>query len=204
MTTDSATGGGEPRRGNRRGRETRARILDAAASCFREQGMDLTLDEVAAAAGTTRMTVHRHTGGREALITHLVLRESAALADGLRAVLDTDEPFDRRLVDALVLTVETIRMADHLHGLFAGPVTTVGAWPEMDPDDRVVGAIHGFFAPYFAEAARHGLLRNDPDETAQWVLSQVLLYLAMPATAPDASTVRSKLELFVVPSVLRP
>lgn len=165
--------------------------------------MDLTLDDVAEAAGTTRMTVHRHTGGREALITHLVLRESAELADGLRAVLDGDGPFDERMVDALVQTIVTIRAADHLQGLFAGPVTAPGAWPEMDPDDRLVSAIHGFFEPYFRDAADHGLLRNDPDETAHWVLSQALLYLAMPATAPDAATVRSKLERFVIPAVLK-
>lgn len=130
-----------------------------------------------------------------------MLRESAQLADGLRAVLDGDGPFGPRLVDALVLTVETIRAADHLQDLFTGQTSTA-AWPEVDPDDRVVGAIHGFFQPYFADAADRGLLRADPDETLNWVLYQALLFLVMPITAPDADAVRSMLETFVLPAVL--
>ena len=203
MTTVGGTTGAATSTGNRRGRETRRRILEAATVCFQDQGMALTLDDVARAAGTTRMTVHRHTGGREALITHLVLRESARLADGLRAVLDADGPFGPRLVDALVLTIESIRAADHLQELFAGRTPTA-AWPEVDPDDRVVGAIHGFFQPYFAEASDQGLLRAGPDETLNWVLNQVLLHLVLPITAPDIATVRAQLETFVLPAVLAP
>ena len=200
----TAVGGADesaPVAGNRRGRETRRRILDAATVCFQRQGMGLTLDDVARAAGTTRMTVHRHTGGREALITELVLRESSQLADGLRAVLDADAPFGPKLVEALMLTVETLRSADHLQELFAGR-TSAAAWPDVDPDDRVLGAIHRFFQPYFADAAAEDLLRAEPGVTLDWVLSQALLYLVLPATAPDAVAVRLYLETFVLPAVL--
>ncbi len=201
MTTGGRPLDSAPVVGNRRGRETRRRILDAATACFERQGMSLTLDDVAQAAGTTRMTVHRHTGGREALITELVLRESSQLADSLRTVLDVDEPFGPRLVEALVLTVETLRAADHLQDLFAGR-TSAAAWPDVDPDDRVLGAIHQFFQPYFADAAARNLLRAEPDATLDWVLSQALLYLVLPATAPDTGAVRSHLETFVLPAVL--
>lgn len=163
--------------------------------------MSLTLDDVAHAAGTTRMTVHRHTGGREALLTQLVLRESAQLADDLSAVLDADEPFGPRLVEALVLAVTTIRAADHLQELFAGGKST-SAWPEVDPGDRVVAAIHAFFQPYFDEAADRGLLRVSPEESLLWVLNQALMYTVLPVTAPDAEAVRSSLETFVMPAIL--
>ena len=94
---------------NRRGRATRERILQAAEALLAERGLDLTLDDVARAAGATRMTVHRHTGGREELLTQVVLRESARLAAALREVLDADRPLDERLVDALTLTVVSVR-----------------------------------------------------------------------------------------------
>ena len=201
MITDGDPAVGAPAAGNRRGRETRRRILEAATICFERQGMSLTLDDVAQAAGTTRMTVHRHTGGREALITQLVLRESSQLADSLRTVLDADGSFGPKLVEALVLTVETLRDADHLQDLFAGR-TSAAAWPDVDPDDRVLGAIHQFFQPYFADAAAEDLLRAEPGVTLEWVLSQALLYLVVPATAPDADAVRLYLETFVLPAVL--
>lgn len=187
--------------GNRRGRETRHRILAAAADEFRDRGMDLTLDDVATTAGTTRMTVHRHTGGREALITHLVLRESAALAGSLSAVLDREGPFDRRLVDALVLTVTSIRSADHLHRLFTDRVAE-SALSEVDPDQRVLSAINSFFRPYFEDAGRRGLLRAGVDDTVMWVLNQLLVFLMVPGTAHDEAAVKTQLETFVVPAVL--
>lgn len=201
MTTAGGTPGGASSAGNRRGRETRRRILEAATVCFQDRGMKLTLDDVAQAAGTTRMTVHRHTGGREPLITHLVLRESAQLADDLRTVLDADVPFAQRLVDALVLAVETIRGADHLQDLFAGRMST-STWPDTDPDDLVIAAIHAFFFPYIADAADQGLLRVGPEESLLWILNQVLMFMVLPVTAPDAESVRSSLEMFVMPAIL--
>src|SRR5690606_3938371 len=76
--------------GNQRGRATLARILAAGDLCFESSGLAVTIDEVAAAAGTTRMTVHRHTGGRGPLVTRLVLRASARLARALNEILDGD------------------------------------------------------------------------------------------------------------------
>ncbi|QXC61139.1 TetR/AcrR family transcriptional regulator [Aquihabitans sp. G128] len=188
--------------GNRRGRETRRRILAVAEERFAERGIELTLDEVARAAATTRMTVHRHTGGREALVTHLVLRATGRLAESLRAVLDADAPFGDRLVGALLMTVSEIRSAPHLTGLFTAGDPT-GAWPVLDPDDRVLAAIHAFFEPYLAAAAADGLLRHAPEPTLDWLLRQVLVFVLVPVAAPTDADVREQLEAFVLPAVLR-
>lgn len=202
MPAEQTVDGSAPTQpGNRRGRETNRRILAAAARLFEQRGLDLTIDEVAREAATTRTTVHRHMGGREALITRLVLRASAELADDLRSLLDGPGPFDRRLADALVHTVIDIRSRPHLAGLFTTDLN--GAWPTVDPDDRVVGVIRQFFRPYLAEAADDGLLRADAEEVLSWLLNQTLLLLLVPAVARSEADLRRQIESFVLPAVLR-
>lgn len=187
---------------NKRGRETRARILAAADLCFEKHGLGLTLDEVASAAGTTRMTVHRHTGGREQLVTHVVLRASARLAEGLRVVLDGPDPFEIRVVDALVLTVTTIRATPSLVQLFTAGDPSA-PWPEIDPEDRVLATVHDFFGPYVRAACAAGALRPDVDSEAaiSWLLAQVLLVLMVPSVGPDEAALRDLFTRFVLPAI---
>ena len=189
--------------GNQRGRETRRRILEAGDRCFAEYGLALTLEQVAAEAGTTRMTVHRHMGGREQLVTHLVLRASARLGDELRAVLDRPGHLDRRLVDALVLTVTSIRATPALAALF-GTADPATPWLELDPDNRVLGTVHAFFVPYLQRAGVEGRLRVEPAEAVAWLLSEVLTLLVIPALAPDEPSVRQRISRFAIPAVFDP
>lgn len=187
---------------NQRGRDTRTRILAAADLCFEQHGLDLTLDEVASAAGTTRMTVHRHTGGREQLVTRLVLRASVRLADGLREVLDRPDPFEARFADALVLTVVTIRTTPSLARLFAAGDPT-DPWPEIDPENRVLSIVHEFFRPYVGAACAAGALRPDvdPEAAVSWLLAQVLLVLMVPAIAPHEAALHDQFTRFVLPAI---
>lgn len=188
--------------GNQRGRDTRRRILAVAGERFEARGLDLTLDEVARAAGTTRMTVHRHTGGREALITHLVIVAISRLADDVRAIVEADRPFAERLVDAMAWIVAEVRGSPHLARLFTGS-DLAGTWPALDPDERVLAATSSFFRPYLEQAAADGLLRADPAPTLDWLLRQILVFLLVPGAAPTDQEVRVQLRTFVMPAVLR-
>lgn len=191
--------------GNQRGRATRDRILAAGDRCFEEHGLNLTLEQVAEAAGTTRMTVHRHTGGREQLITHLVLRASNRLAAELRTILDGPEPAGDRLTAALVHTVGAIRATPALARLFRGADVT-GPWAELDPDERVLGTIRQFYRPYLVAIGDEGGLRVDvtADEAVVWLLSQVLLVLVVPSVAERPDDVVRFFSHLAVPAVLRP
>lgn len=65
-------------------RTTRQRILTAARDLLVTRGVRrVSMDEVADAAGVTRMTVYRHFGDREALVREAFLQ----LAEGLEAVV---------------------------------------------------------------------------------------------------------------------
>lgn len=198
------TGVGEaPSTGNRRGAATRRRILDAAERCFERDGLDLTLDQVAREAATTRMTVHRHTGGREALIRHVVMRTSRGLVDAIAAHLESDGPFADRVASAMVVSVDRIRAMPAVLALFS-PAGDREAWWTVDPDDQVVDAVRAFLRPYFDDAAARGELREDADASLEWVLHQLLLYLAVPEAA-GMDRVEDELRRFVAPALtLRP
>lgn len=191
--------------GNQRGRDTRARILAAGDLCFERSGLALTIDEVAEAAHTSRMTVHRHTGGRERLLTHLVLRASNRLADALRTVLDGPGAPEERLVEAMVHTVTTVRATPALARLFAGGDVT-GPWPAIDPDERVLGTVRDFYRPHLDALGAAGRLRDDVDaaEAVAWLLAQALLVLVVPSLAPGDVELRRFFGHFAVPAVLRP
>ena len=161
---------------NRRGVETRRRILEAAANCFERDGLDVTLDQVAQEAGTTRMTVHRHTGGREALLRHVVLRASAGLVDHIAAELDRDGvPFAQRVTAAMAVVVAIIRDTPHLLALFSQPSSS---WWAVDPDDQVVDTVRAFLRPYFDRAAERGELREDPAASLEWAVMRMPVHAA--------------------------
>ncbi len=192
-----------PSAGNRRGRGTRERILAAGDACFEAYGLALTLDQVAEAAGTTRMTVHRHMGGREKLITHLVLRASNRLATECRELLDAPGDPTERLTAALVHTVLTVRATPSLAQLFAG-ADVAGPWTELDPDERVLGTIHAFYRPYLEAVAQADGLRPGIDAAmaVSWLLAQVLLVLVVPSVAPDRASLERFFGDLAVPAVL--
>ncbi|MBX3313026.1 MAG: TetR/AcrR family transcriptional regulator [Actinobacteria bacterium] len=197
MAADGITAA--PATGNRRGAATRRRILDAADACFERDGLDLTLDQVAREAGTTRMTVHRHTGGREALVRQVTLRAFGGVVAEVAVVLDGDGPFAERLPAAMAEAVRRIRSTPHLLALLA-PSNTSGWW-DVDPDERVLGDVRTFVRPYFDQAAARGELREDAARSVEWVMHQLLLYLALPHVADDA-LVADELRRFVGPALV--
>lgn len=196
--------GERPPAGNQRGRATRDRILAAGDLCFERSGLAVTIDEVAEAAGTSRMTVHRHTGGRGPLVTRLVLRASARLAGTLTAVLDGDGPVEVRLVEAMVRTVITVRGTPALAQLFAGGDVSA-PWPAIDPDESVLATVRDFYRPYLTELEEAGRLREgiDAAEAVAWLLAQALLVLVVPSLAPEEDDLRRFFGHLALPAILR-
>jgi AcrR family transcriptional regulator len=185
-----------------RAQRTRARIFDVAAALLAERGYDFTLEDVAAAAGTTRMTVYRHVGGRDELLTTLLLRASNDLAQELRVVLDREAPFVDRIVDALVLMVDTVRSAPYLNAVTAS-ANPSAVWPQVDPEGRFVHVVFEFFRPYFEAALDEVRFRAPVDESLDWLMREVLGLLTVDSRGEaDLPEVRRLVRTFVVPSIL--
>jgi AcrR family transcriptional regulator len=192
----------DPRPATGRGSETRRRIFDAAAGLLTQRGYDFTLEDVATAAGTTRMTVYRHVGTREEMLTSLVLRASNDLVGDLRAALDADAPFAERIEESVLLIVQAVRSAPYLTAVTTS-ANPSEAWPRVDPEGRFVGAVFEFFRPYFEAATGEVRFRAGVDESLDWLLRQVLSLLTVDSRG-DAplDEVRRLVRTFVVPSIV--
>ncbi|MEZ0109641.1 TetR/AcrR family transcriptional repressor of mexJK operon [Catenulispora sp. EB89] len=72
-----------------RGAALKERILEAARVTFLREGFDASMDEVAAAAGTTKVSVYGHFGTKEALLAAVVHDQlGRALAEPMRLVVE--------------------------------------------------------------------------------------------------------------------
>ena len=183
---------------------TRARLLDAAATVLARDGLDASMESIADEAGVTRMTLYRHLGTRDQLLIGVLMHASGRLARGITGLLDDrTRPFEARLVDAMAYVVAQVRATPVLR-LFVERVTPaqVGSFEAVGD---FLGGIHALVLPYFEEPEVRARLRSDPRHALDWTLRQVLLQLMVVAdTTVDVEGVHRELELFFVPSLLRP
>jgi TetR/AcrR family transcriptional repressor of mexJK operon len=139
-----------------RGGALHKRILEAARETFLGEGFDASMDAVAASAGTTKATVYKHFGNKEALFVSVV--EAAldrALDEPVRLVssrLGHSAHLRKDLVDACRAWVDGLAAPDmiRLRNLVAGELRRFpelgAAWRERGP---------GRFHPVIADALRH-------------------------------------------------
>jgi AcrR family transcriptional regulator len=127
-------------------RETRQRISNAATELFFARGFDaVTVGEIAAAAGVSKMTVFNYFARKEDLLfdredeVKVLLREALA-----------ERPRGQSPIDAL------LRLVDRLHD-------------EKHPFARVDGQTLGFFRVAAGSTSLLARLREIEDEAAEWL-----------------------------------
>jgi AcrR family transcriptional regulator len=72
----------------------RRRIVSAAAALFAERGVDVSMDDIAAAAGVGVGTIYRRFPDREALIEALFEEKLERIASMARGALETEDPWE--------------------------------------------------------------------------------------------------------------
>ena len=152
-------------------------LLDAAVAVLEEHGYTgLTLERLATAAGTSRMTLHRRGTTLRAVVDGVSLRAATEFQAALFPVLSSPADAATRLRAALEATCE---LADRhlalLAGLFADDDGVFHADPDPSgalPTDEVFVAP---FARLLVDGARDGTLRpqDDPRETATVLFNTV-------------------------------
>jgi AcrR family transcriptional regulator len=183
---------------------TRRRVLDAAAELLTRDGLDVSMEAIAQQAGVTRMTVYRQLGSRDQVLVAVLLDQGAAVADDLHAIFEgRSVPFAERVVEAVVLVVETVRASPVLSFFVHGVTPTqIGT---LDADDRFLAGVWDLLLPYFEEAEVDGALRAEARPTLDWTLRQILLQLVVEgATTASADGLRDELHRFFVPSIAAP
>jgi AcrR family transcriptional regulator len=185
------------------GRSTRRRLLVAAAVVMARDGIDVSLEAVAAEAGVTRMTLYRQIGTRDQLLVAVLLHQSERVAaDTTDLLRNAALPFADRLVEAMVSVVVSVRASPVLR-LYVERITPTQV-EQLDPSGRFVGVFWDLLLPIFEDPGVQSLLRADPVHTLDWPLRQLLLQLSVGSVhTADEDRLRRELRLFFVPSVLR-
>lgn len=183
----------------------RARLIDAAESCFQRYGVvKTTVEDVAAAAKVSRATVYRYFADRDELILGVLLREAGRFLDRLTTQINRAPSFDRAVVDGVLFTVDAVRADENLALLFApeaiGITTAIAGASEA-----LFKLTAEFLRPFFEAARDSGQLRTgvDLDEAAEWTLRAVLSMLTVqgPVERRPAEQ-RRFLSTFLVPALV--
>jgi AcrR family transcriptional regulator len=188
---------------SRRGRATDERIRAAAREVLVVRGLDLTIEDVAEAAGISRMTVHRHVGTRQALLMDVIVEATDRFAEQLAAIFDSEEPFADRLVEAFVYVVTATRSAPDQQAMALAIADPSNGWGGIDPEGRIMGEVLDFLRPRMTAGAAEVPFRSGVDETLAWLLRQAQLYLLVPGPlGDDIDALRREVRSFVLPAVL--
>jgi len=180
-------------------------ILDAAEDCFSMVGVRrTTVDDIAAAAGVTRVTVYRRIGNRDRLVLQVLVRITERHLARLRPRLVAQ----RDLAAALTLLVRaTVRAArrDDLRLLFASEEQGAIGAPipgAIGPLAARFGAVVTMLAERFPGQLAAGVT---PGDAGEWLLRVVISLATLEADPPRSETSTTRwLRRFLVPGLVIP
>jgi AcrR family transcriptional regulator len=155
---------GESSRRQRNRAQQRERILGAAFELFAARGFDdVTVEDVARAAGVARATVFNHFSSKQGLveaITVQVLRAYEAMLDAALADAETPVPrLLRALFEGMGAGIENARRFQR--GVFREIARLQLGFDEGGPTDRVNAANHERLVKLFARGQERGEIRRD-------------------------------------------
>jgi AcrR family transcriptional regulator len=186
--------------------DARERLLNAAEVCFERFGLRrTTIDDVAREAKVSRSTVYRYFDGRGDLIVAAYLRESDAVNDKLKALLDKPGPFEERFLKATMRSIEAIRSGKYLP-LMLTPEGAMLASKAVTASSAFYEATRQTMGPYLEAAQANGEVRKDLDldDFNEWMLRIIFSFAMIDSPAKrDPKHIKDLLTTFLLPA-LRP
>jgi AcrR family transcriptional regulator len=169
---------------------TRAKILSAAAKCFRKFGISkTTLDDIATASGLARSTVYRCLpGGRDEIIREVVVKQAdRRLRPIALESLSHERDLTSQLANGLAECLTRIRSDPQLLYFFsaevAGSTTTARGGPEA-----IMQATQSFLSPFLEAGRERGEIRDalTDDEITEWVVRVMISLLSFSTEATES------------------
>ncbi len=169
-------------------------LIDAAATCFAEQGYGVPLETVAAAAGVGRATLYRNFDDREALALAIFSRA----VDRLAVLVDPTLPI-AQTVAAMV------RAGTGAFSLFA----RIAAELHLDDANRAAfqalgGRLEAILAPALVAAQRRGEVRDDATARDLVLALRMAGSLVLPVMSDDEVSAQIETGLGLLFVGLRP
>jgi AcrR family transcriptional regulator len=173
----------------------RERLVRAADEALRGRGVDeVSIDDVAAAAGVSRATAFRQLGGRDQMIIAVALARSHDFARECETVMARHTGSFAKLEAGLVYLANELPSDPIMREFF---VLTRGG--DFGAEALTVAA--GILGPAIDDGRRVGQVRNDigVDEMVRWTVEQ--LYLAVLQSDRSEEAVVRRVRTFLVPAL---
>lgn len=166
--------------------DAHAELLDAAHDLFCRHGIQrTTMDDVARAAGLSRITVYRRLSSKEALVEQVVLREFRRYLDQFLLDIAPARTAEERVVLGFVSSLRSIRTNPLIGGLMvAEPQTLV---PMLERTGRTLETVSRFVAGQLRreQAAGHVGPSVDVDMVAEVMVRLTTSFLLTPSHQID-------------------
>ena len=135
----------------------RQRIVDAAKTLFAERGVEVSVEDIAAAAGVGIGTFYRRFPDRESLIEAVFAAKLERAAENAREALEIEDPWEafRTFVMSVARMHARGQVARQLVGIrMEGDALPVAGAQVFDASDNIVGAVtSSTISPILSNAA---------------------------------------------------
>jgi len=177
------------------------RVLDAVKACCERWGMaKVTIEDIAAEAGTSRATVYRlFPGGKDNIYEALRQRESRDFFSELNSHLAEANGYEDLLVRGVVAATQALRADEHLQLMLASQPGEVLADMTIDGLPRIFDSASLFLTPWFAPHIGH----ERSAALSEWLARVVLSYFFSPSRfvdLGDPDSAKEFIEQFVLPA----
>lgn len=150
---------------------TRQAIVEAAIDCFTRGGFANTgMEDVAAAAGTSRQTLYNHFDGKQTLITEVLAYRATAILERLRGEIAYKAP-TLELIAATAARHLELSLDDPIGRMLASPADSHLISQSL-LGERMMNVRRSFWVPFLQAAIDQGVVRDDVDveQTATWLI----------------------------------
>lgn len=181
------------------------RILDAAAACFQQVGLNkTTMSDIIERSGLARTTVYRHFKVKDDIISQLVLRDLSYLTRQLEAIRNEHAgDIEQELIEVVHFTLTEITRRPLLNALCAQNaklLNTLGL-----SNEGVMQYIQQAVQPVYDKLKAAGRLREGITlaDYAEWNSRFAMSFVVTPYVHQDDSIrMRNYIQNFILPSLL--
>ncbi len=185
-------------------RAVRDRIVAATLVSLARYGVaKTTLEDVAKEAGCARATVYRYFGGKQELITTVMVHESERVLTAIDAAAEPGMTLDDALVAMATTAADELLEHDALQFVLADEPELILPFVTFDGSDRFLAATGAALGPTFERL----LAASDANRAAQWCARVFIAHLGpdnSPIDLTDARDVRALIHDFVAPALRAP